>query len=62
MVGKRGLVKANEFNLTNHYILYKENMTSYKHLAFVKFCKMTKIKNQNGCWQRPDAKCANEKK
>ena len=37
-------------------------MTSYKHLAFVKFCKMTKIKNQNGCWQRPDAKCANEKK
>ena len=23
-------------NLTNHYMLWKENMTSYKHLAFVK--------------------------
>ena len=30
------LVRADDLNLINHYMLYKKNMTSYKHLAFIK--------------------------
>ena len=29
--------RANDFNLIEHYMLYKTHLTSYKHLAFIKF-------------------------
>ena len=36
-VGKLSLLRANDLNLTNHYMLLKENITLYKHLAFTNF-------------------------
>ena len=35
-VEKFSLVRANDLNPVNHYMLYKKNMTSYKHIAFIK--------------------------
>ena len=36
-LGKLSLVRTNDLNLIHHYIVYKKNMTSDKHLAFIKF-------------------------
>ena len=40
-IGKFSLVRANDLNLINNYMLYKKNMTSYKRLAFIKFVALT---------------------
>ena len=31
------LVRADDLNLINHYMLYKKSMTPYKYLDFLKF-------------------------
>ena len=36
-LGKLSLVRINDLNLINHYIVYKKNMTSDKYLVFTKF-------------------------
>ena len=38
--GKLGLVRADDLNHINHYMLHKKNMFLYKHLAFAKFVRL----------------------
>ena len=40
MVGKLSVVRDNDLNLIKHYILYKKNVASYKHISFYKICEL----------------------
>ena len=43
-VGKSSLLRANDLSLSNHGMLYKENMNSHKHLAFITLVSFTRYR------------------
>ena len=53
------------FNTLRPRYVSGSKMFQYLHVVYYFLCcktfKMTEIKIQNGCWQRPDTKCVNEK-